>query len=293
MRVLLAGGSGAIGRAMIPQLLAAGHEVTATTRTPGSLEGSGADELVADLRDRAGFLAVVADRRFDAVVHEATALRRPPLRHHDLRATDRLRHEGTSTLIAAARRTGATRFVAASSALGYGLRDHGMTPLDESAPFGEAGETPTAESMTALLSLEQQTRAADGISVRYGIVHGPHSGVAPVPRDWLGLLPWVHVDDAARAAVLALDRGTPGSAYNVVDDAPASWREVMEHRAVQRGTRRPLVLREGMWRTVAPYLAEVVTATAMRVSNESARSELGWIPAVPSYRARPVVGASN
>src|ERR1700712_1001088 len=155
MRVVLAGASGAIGRYLVPQLIEAKHDVIGITRTPGSLDGTGAREVVADILDRPALFAALTGTRADAVIHQVTALAKAPSTLHDMRDTNRLRAEGTSALIAAARQVGAKKFVAASFFGGYGLTDHGREPLTESAPFGE--EDGTADPVQrALLSLEQQ-----------------------------------------------------------------------------------------------------------------------------------------
>ena len=143
MRVVLAGASGAIGRLLVPRLIAAKHEVIGITRTPGSLASTGAREVVADVLHRDALLEALAGIKADAVIHQLTALRKAPSSMRDMRDTNRLRAEGTSTLIAAARLVGATKFVAASFFGGYGLTDHGRTPLTEDAPFGDVdGRSP-------------------------------------------------------------------------------------------------------------------------------------------------------
>src|ERR1019366_9554993 len=114
MKVLLAGASGAIGRHLVTQLIKAKHEVIGITRTPGSLASTGAREVVADVLDRASLLGALDGIRADAVIHQLTSLKKAPSTRRAMGETNRLRAEGTSTLIAAARRVGAKKFVAAS-----------------------------------------------------------------------------------------------------------------------------------------------------------------------------------
>src|ERR1700748_853387 len=161
MRVLLAGASGAIGHYLVHQLLEAKHELIGLARTPVSLSGTGVREIVADVLDRSALLGALDGVKADAVVHQLTALSKPPLSHKDMRMTNRLRTEGTSALIAAARKVGAKKLVAASFFGGYGYNDLGRDPLTESAAFGEQ-DGRNDSGLLALLSLEQQVRALRG-----------------------------------------------------------------------------------------------------------------------------------
>ena len=282
MRVLLAGASGAIGRRLVPQLLAAGHEVVGLVRTPGTLAGTGAAELQARLLDRVGLLDAVAGESFDAVIHQATALKKPPTQYPHMATTNRLRTEGTSALIAAARATGAGRFVTASVFYGYGFQDHGPEALGESEPFARRTGTPVDDIQLAALSNEQQTRAAGGIVLRYGLFYG--DGMAPiVASDWNGELPLVHLEDAAAAAVQAISQGTPGEVYNIADERPASWRELQEAQAIAEGRRFPMKLSSRAIRAATPFAGELITRTAMRLDTRRAQQDLGWYPEYPSF----------
>jgi len=283
MRVLLSGASGAIGRHLVPLLIAAGHTVTGITRTAGTLAGTGATEAVADLHDRAGMLASIAGRSFDAVIHEATNLKRAPRTFNDMRDTNRLRWEGTSTLIAAARTTGATRLLLASHVSGYGLQDHGSHLRDEESWFGMLPGTRLDAVQNALLSGEQQARAFGGIALRYGLFYRPRGPVPAVARDWNGELAFVHVADAAAATLAALEHGEPGAVYNVVDDVPVSWRRLHTARADAFDLPEPASYPSWLIRRMAPYGGELLTRTSMRVSNAKARAELGWAPQFRGY----------
>jgi nucleoside-diphosphate-sugar epimerase len=285
MRVLLGGASGAMGRYLIPQLIEAGHTVIGFTRAPGSLAKTGAKELVADLLDRAAVLAAVEGITADAVIHQATALHKTPLGFHDMRETNRLRTEGTSTLLAVAKKVGAKKFVAASFFGGYGLRDLGREPLDETALFGEQDElNPKNDpTLTALRSLEQQTRAFGGIALRYGLFYeSTTTSVSPVSRTWTGVLPMLHISDAAAAAVLALTKGKPGRAYNVADDSPMSYRNREIARAAAAHLRPPVQLPDSLLRVGAAYGSQLVTGTRIVLSTALIRSELRWAPQYPS-----------
>jgi nucleoside-diphosphate-sugar epimerase len=282
MKVLLAGASGAIGRHLVPQLIEAKHEVIGITRTPGSLDGTGAREIVADVLDRGALLGALEGVRADAVVHHATSLKKPPTTRRSMRQTNRLRAEGTSALIAAAHAVGARKLVAASFFGGYGLLDHGREPLTELAPFGEI-EASADSVQLALLSLEQQVRAFGGMSLRFGLFYDrTTTAVSPVSRTWDGLLPMLHVSDAAAATVRALAKYKAGAIYNIADDSPMTYRAREAARAAAAGIRQPAQLPDSLIRLVAPFGALLLTRTSISLSTERAAAELGWKPQFPS-----------
>lgn len=292
MRVLLAGASGTLGRALVPQLLAARHEVLGLTRSPANAErlrGAGAEAIVADVLDREALLHRLQGHRADAVIHELTALTKAPLFYRSMTATNDLRQRGTSHLVEAAHTIGATRMVTQSIVFGYGFRRPHRGVLDESAPFGEPENLPVDPVLAALVSTEQQVLKADGIdgiALRYGLFYGLD---APMIKNMLrkhmlpvaafnGRIPHVHHEDAAAATVAALERGVPGRAYNVADDTGSSWRESYELAARAFGTPAPLVLPQGLVRAVIPYAGEIMTHVDLQVTSELAKRELGWTP---------------
>jgi nucleoside-diphosphate-sugar epimerase len=296
MRVLLAGATGALGRPLTAALVAAGHEVIALSRSTtrvGRSPGTGVTSVVADALDRDALLRAVDGLSADAVVHELTALSRPPKRSSGMAATDRLRTEGTANLLAAAGELGATRFVTQSIVLGYGYRDHGDRLLTEDDPFGVPQGDRADPHLAAMLSAEQQAfTAPEGIALRYGLLYGGDAAaLRPVllrrrlPVAAGGLLGWVHHEDAVAATVAALERGRPGRAYNVVDDRPATWAEVFTAMAAALGAPPPRSVPAWVFRLVAPYVASIAVDTAMRVSNSRAAGELGWTPRYPTVEA--------
>ncbi|WP_327085795.1 NAD(P)-dependent oxidoreductase [Nonomuraea sp. NBC_01738] len=296
MRVLLAGATGAIGIPLLRALPAAGHEVLAVVRNPAGaalVTRHGATPVLADVMDRDGLLRAVDGVSADAVMHQATALRRAG---RTLRATDptiALRGPGTAHLLEAARAIGARRFVTQSLITGYGYRDHGGTPLTERDPFGvpvgNVGDLVAASS----LATESQVFAAagiEGVALRYGMFYGPgafsdlfagmmRKRVPLLARGRSGTTCFVHVDDAAAAAVAALERGGAGRAYNVVDDVPMTWREFLGAVARAQGTPGPVPAPGWVIRAMVPYLGCLMIDTSMRVSRELAARELGWAPA--------------
>ncbi|HEY9390499.1 MAG TPA: NAD(P)-dependent oxidoreductase [Mycobacteriales bacterium] len=305
MKVLVAGATGALGTPLTRLLLSAGHQVVGLTRTPANatrLTYQGIHPIVADALDAEGLRTALRGVTADAVVHALTALKKPPMRHHDMESTDALREQGTTNLLAAARQVGASRFVAESMHLGYGFGDWGDQVLTESQPWAPSGHTPDLERhLAALRSLERQVFAAtdqgglDGISLRFGSFYGPGAGLEtlvdmlrrrklPLPGGGRRVMSWVYIDDAATAVLAALEHGQPAEAYNIVDDEPVALRDFVAAIADEFGTPRPRSVPVWLARTTAPYLATVLGETTMRVSAARAKAELGWTPSVPNYR---------
>src|SRR5262245_26935655 len=234
MKVLLAGASGAIGVPLTRRLVANNHEVLGLTRNragAAALEALGATPVVADAPDRDGLMRAVAGQSADAVIHELTALRKPPLRPSGMAPTNQLRIEGSANLLEAADELGAKRFVTQSIIFGYGFYDHGPDILTEDSPFGRPAGNRNDPAIAAMHSAEEQAfTAPEGIALRYGLLYGgdveerrallARRGL-PVARG--GLIGWVHHDDAAAATAAALEHGRPEQAYNIVDDQPATW----------------------------------------------------------------------
>ena len=300
MNVLLAGASGAIGVPLTRHLIAAGHTVVGLSRTPNNhdtLRALGAETVVVDAMDREALLRAVDGIEADAVVHQLTALRNAPPRVRAGDPTSVLRVRGTSNLLDAAELVGARRFLLQSLIFGYGYGDHGTRELTEEDPFGHAQGGYADPVIAALESAERQAFAAGGIesiALRYGIFYGPNTfsdlfvglmrkRLLPIPRGGGGETCWVHVEDAAAATVAALERGSPGRAYNVVDEEPVSWRNFTWALAQAFGTPKPWDVPYPVLRLAAPYLA-VMMESSLRVSNVRARRELGWTPSMPTYR---------
>ena len=224
MRVFLAGGSGAVGRRLTPQLVARGHQVTATTTSQDKLEGLralGAEPVVVDGLDAVGVGQAVARAEPDAVIHQMSALAgEPDLRRFDdwFARTNELRTVGTENLLAAAHAAGVKRFVAQSYTGWPNIRQGGPVktedePLDADPPPAQA------KSLAAIRTLERAVVEAplEGTVLRYGSLYGPGASdglVAlvrgrklPILGSGEGVWSWIHVDDAAAAAVAAVERG--------------------------------------------------------------------------------------
>lgn len=293
MKVLLAGADGALGTPLTRLLLARGHTILGLIRNPSgasTLRARGVEPIVADALDREALLRAVEHHSADAVIHELTALKKPPLRPSGMAMTNRLRTEGTANLLAAAARLGANRIVTQSIVLGYGFRQHADRTVTEADPFGIPAGDLTDATVAALHAAEAQTfTAPEGIALRYGLLYGgdvsqirPMLAKRTVPVTPGGLLGWVHHLDAAASTVAALERGRPGQAYNIVDDQPATWSEVFTAMAAAFGAPPPRHVARWLLRLIAPYVATLID-TSMRVSNAKAKTELGWQPRFRNY----------
>lgn len=293
MKVIVAGATGALGTVLVPKLLTAGHEVVGLTRSESGvrrLRDAGASSVHADLLDGPGLLAALQGCRADAVIHQATALTRTPMMHRHLYPTNELRDRGTTHLLAAAALVEARRFVTQSFFLGYGYRDHGDTPVVESAPFAQPAPGAFNRHMTAMRSNEEQTFGTpgiEGISLRYGLFYGADTSTRklldlalkrqlPVTAP-TGVTSPVHLDDAAAATVAALEHGRAGQAYNIADDHPVSFGEYVRTVAAAAGAPAPRHAPAWALRAM-PYMYALMVGTRIRLSNAKARAELGWAP---------------
>ncbi|WP_443049617.1 NAD-dependent epimerase/dehydratase family protein [Streptomyces sp. HD] len=285
--ILLAGASGVLGGHITHALTEAGHKVTGLGRGPGN-------GIRADLLDRDALLRAVDGHHFDTVIHAATALRRPPMRHRGMHATDTLRTDGTVHLIEAARATGARRLVAESMVFGYGYGDHGDRVIVEDDPFGPRGRSPELERHIAAMRVKEQltfeTPGLEGIALRFGLFYGPGGTDAllpmlrkrqlPVPADHGRVLPWIELTDAARAVAAAVEHGRPGEAYNIADRAPTGFGAHVRCVAEEFGLPKPMTVPRWLMRPMS--YAHAVMSTTLRVSTSKAERELGWTPAYPA-----------
>lgn len=303
MKVFVAGASGAIGRPLVRQLLAAGHEVTGMTRREeraDEIRAAGASAAVCDAFDAPALEAAVREASPEAVVHLLTALPgRIDYRDKEaLAPTNRVRSEGTRNLLAAAKAAGARRLVAESVAFFYA--PEGDRVKDEEEPLFLDAPPPFGEGAKALAGLERQVLEAEGIEglvLRYGWLYGPgtyyaadgsltedaHKRKAPIVGKGTGIFSFVHVEDAASATVAAVERGAPG-AYNVVDDEPAPMSEWAPAFATAVGAKKPFRVPTWIARLAAGKGAATMSTELRGASNAKAKRELGWQPRYPSWR---------
>jgi nucleoside-diphosphate-sugar epimerase len=300
MRIFLAGATGAVGRRLVPQLIANGHEVTATTRSSAKVEALralGADPVVVDGLDALAVGEAVARAEPDAIIHQMTALAgAPDMKHFDrwFATTNELRTRGTEHLLAASQAAGVGRFVAQSYTNWTNIRD-GVGVKTEDDPFDPKPPTQQSETLAAIRFLEQAVLAAslEGIVLRYGNFYGPGASESlvemvkkrkmPVVGDGAGVWSWIHLDDAASAAVAAVERGSRG-VYNIVDDEPAPLSEWLPYLADAVGAKKPMHVPVWLGRLAAGEVGVSMTTQIRGSSNTRAKRDLDWQPSWHSWR---------
>jgi nucleoside-diphosphate-sugar epimerase len=309
MKVFVAGATGALGRQLVPQLVARGYEVVGMTRTASKQDGLralGAQPVVADALDPDAVAQAVASAEPEVIVHQLTALsgkmRIRDMRHPERSAaasmTNRLRTEGTDHLLAAGRAAGARRFVAQSFGALRFARTGGPVLTEADAPDADPRQT----GLEAILYLEQAVTTiewGEGLVLRYGGFYGPGTGISlapdavmagpirkrrfPIVGDGGGVWSFVHIEDAAAATAIAVERGRPGI-YNVVDDEPAPVREWLPVLAGALNAKAPRRIPRWLGRLGAGEMATLMMTEARGASNEKAKRELGWKLRYPSWR---------
>ncbi len=299
MRVFLAGASGVLGRRLVPRLVGAGHTVVGLTRSPekaDALAGLGAEPVVCDVFDAEALTSAVTASRAEVVVHQLTRIPRrirPRKLHVDLAGNDRIRREGTHNLAAAARAAGARRLVSQSVAFAYAP---GREEVDEGSPLQQTQAAPKAarpglESLRALEAATTGVEGLEGVVLRYGYFYGAGTSFAddgthvedlrgrrlPLVGSGRGCWPLIHLDDAASAAVAAVEGSGPG-VYNVAEpDAPtaAEW---LPRLAEVVGAPRPPRVPCWLARLVAGGAAVYAMDEHPPVSSARFHEETGWTP---------------
>jgi nucleoside-diphosphate-sugar epimerase len=309
MQVFVAGATGALGRQLVPQLVARRHEVVGMTRSASKqdlVRSLGARPVVVDALDPDAVAQAVASTEPEVIVHELTALSGPmsmrdarrPDRSAAAQMTNRLRTEATDHLLAAGRAVGARRFVAQSFGAFRFSRTGGPVQTEADPTDPDRRQT----GLEAMLYLEQAVTAIDwgeGLALRYGGFYGPGTGISlapdavmagpirkrrfPIVGDGGGVWSLVHIEDAAAATAIAVERGRPGI-YNVVDDEPAPVREWLPVLANALSAKPPRRIPRWLGRLLAGEMATLMMTEARGASNEKAKREFGWKPRYASWR---------
>jgi nucleoside-diphosphate-sugar epimerase len=306
MRVFVAGATGALGRQLLPRLVAEGHEVTGMTRTAAKqdlVRSLGARPAVADALDPDQVARAVAEAGPEVIVHELTAISsfNPRRVDRDFAQTNRLRTEGTDHLLAAARAVGAKRFVVQSFA-GWPFERTGGPVKSEEDPLQEQPPAAIRETLAAIRYLEGAVTGAEwieGIVLRYGGFYGPGTSISrepgavqvemvrkrrlPIVGKGTGIQSFIQIEDAAAATVAAIERGKPGI-YHVTDDEPAPMSEWLPALADAVGAKPPRRIPRWLGRLLAGEVGDVMTNETRGASNEKAKRELGWELRYPSWR---------
>ena len=312
MKVFVAGATGVLGRALVPQLVARGHEVVGMTRSASKqdlVRSLGARPVVADALDPDAVAQAVASAEPEVIVHQLTALSGPmsmrDARHPDrspmAKMTNRLRTEGTDHLLAAGRAVGARRFVAQSFGAFRYARTGGPV-LTEADPLDPDPPAPLRPVVEVLLYLEKAVTSiewGEGLALRYGGFYGPGTSMSlaadaqmaapirkrrfPIVGDGGGVWSYIHVEDAAAATADAVEHGRPG-VYYVVDDDPAPVREWLPVLASALDAEPPRRVPRWLARLAAGEAATLMMTDVRGASNEKAKRELGWQLRYPSWR---------
>jgi 2-alkyl-3-oxoalkanoate reductase len=305
MKILVAGASGAMGRALIPLLVRAGHDVVGMVQRPRSAEvvhSLGAEPRTTDALDAAAVLSCFREVRPTMVIHQLTAIPATlDMRHFDreFALTNLLRTEGTRHLLTAAVDVGATHFIAQSFAgWTYGRKGNALKTEDNT--FDPDPPKRLRSTLNALKSLEQAVlteKRITGTVLRYGAFYGPHTSIAkdgsivqavrrrklPLVGEGAGIWSFVHIEDAASATVAAVESGQ-GGVYNVVDDEPAPVSEWLSFLAHSAHAQPPKRVPAWMARLLIGEHVVAVMNEIRGVSNAKIKRELGWTPHWPSWR---------
>ncbi len=299
MRVLVAGATGVVGQQLVPQLIAAGHQVTATTRSAGKAAGlraAGADVAVVDGLDAVGVGQAVARAEPEVVVHQMTALSGGfDLRHFErtFAKTNELRTAGLDHLLAAAQAAGARRMIVQGYTGWPNVRTGGPVKTEDD-PLDPDPPRAMRPTLSAIRYLENAITNSplEGVVLRYGSLYGPGASdlmvdmikrrQVPVIGDGAGIWSFSHVQDAASAAVAALDRGT--GVYNIVDDEPAPVSQWLPVLSAAVGAKMPFRVPVWLGRLAAGETAVAMMTSVRGSSNAKAKRELRWEPAWPTWR---------
>ncbi len=305
MKIFVAGATGAIGKRLVPLLLATNHDVIATTRSPEKLpwlSQLGAKPVLLNGLDHAAVMRAVMATSPDAIVHQMTALASVrSLKNFDeeFAMTNRLRSEGTRNLLAAAQAVGVRMFVAQSFTGWPNERKGGRIKVEED-PFDRHVPDSMTKSLAAIRTQEEivsQALGVTGIVLRYGNFYGPGTSIAlngeivelvrsrklPIVGNGAGVWSFVHVDDAARATALALEHAL-GGVFNIVDNEPAEVSVWLPELARAVGARSPRRLPAWLARWLVGEAGILMMTQARGSSNTKAKATLGWQPEFATWR---------
>jgi nucleoside-diphosphate-sugar epimerase len=307
MKVFVAGATGALGKQLVPMLVAKGHEVVGMTRMEAKrdqLRSLGAQPVVADALDADAVVRAVGAAEPDVIVHQLTAI--PPavnMRRFDreFALTNRLRIEGTDHLLSAGKTLGVKRFVVQSNA-GVLYARTGDPIKREDDPLDDDPPQAMRQVLAAIRHLEAAVTGAhwtDGLVLRYGWFYGPGTSIAldppgsqielirkrqfPIVGGGTGVWSFIHVEDAATATIAAVERG-PAGIYNIVDDEPAPASEFLPVLAAAVGAKRPFRVPRWLGRLAAGEVAVMAMTEIRGASNDKAKRELGWQLRYPTWR---------
>jgi nucleoside-diphosphate-sugar epimerase len=244
MKIFVAGATGAIGRPLITQLLAQGHEVIALTRSlekAQTLAEQGVELAIADVFDVDAVKAAITRTQPEVVIEQLTSLPKTYTSESMSAASalnTRIRREGGANVLAAAQAAGVRRYLRQSIAF-WGIPGAGLA--DEETPLAFDASPAVAADVQIVTEIERhllETPNLEGIALRYGFLYGPGTWFAPdgdvaqqvrqqqfpIVGNGEGVWSWIHIEDAAIATVAAAERGNPGI-YLITDDRPLAVRQ--------------------------------------------------------------------
>jgi nucleoside-diphosphate-sugar epimerase len=311
MRVFVAGGTGVVGRVLVPQLIENGFEVVALVRAPQKAKAiaeMGAKVTIADALNKEELTAAIRRAEPEVIIHQLTAISGTVnLKKLDegLALTNRLRTEATDTMLAAARLVGARRFIA-QSFCGWPFAREGGPVKIEADPLDPTPPHSFSKTLAAIRYLEDAVRkAADlkALALRYGPFYGPGTAIAkggsivelirkrkmPIVGDGAGIWSFIHINDVARATVAAVSHGDSGI-YNVVDDEPAPVSTWLPALADAVGAKPPYRVPVWLGKLMIGDGGVSMMTKIRGGSNAKAKRELGWQPIYPSWRRGFVEG---
>jgi nucleoside-diphosphate-sugar epimerase len=305
MKVLVAGATGGLGRSLVPQLVAAGHEVSGMIRSESGAAGVrafGADVAFADGLDADAVRAAVESVRPEVVVHQMTALKGGiDFKHFDdsFATTNRLRTVGTDNLLAAAQAAGVRRFVVQSYA-GWNLQHGGSATKTEADPLDPNPVPAQRQTMAGIKHLEAAVLNADGIegvALRYGSFYGPTGDIGkggsmveliqkrrlPIIGDGAGIWSFIHYDDAAALTVKAIESDVTG-VFQVADDDPAAASVWVPEFARILGAKAPRHIPSWLGRLAVGDVGVAAFTEIRGADNTLAKQTFDWQPGYASWR---------
>jgi 2-alkyl-3-oxoalkanoate reductase len=305
VKVFVAGASGAVGKPLIHELIARGHEVVAMTSTDSKrpiLEELGASAAVGDVLDPKAMVQLVRSAEPEGVINMASKWSIYPTRISQLTPANLIREHGARNMLAAAVAAGARRYVNESMMFIYGYGSDHVEALTESAPQGRERRSGLQRVVDAIVSAEQAVRERsergeiEGSCMRFGLFHGQHADSTrqmfemvrkrrlPLIGSGDAVRSWIELEDAARAVAHALEDAPAGSVYNVVDDEPVTMRDYIGEIARLTGSKPPRRMPYWLVNLGASYVAPVFGGGRLPISNAKLKQELGWSPRYPTYR---------
>jgi nucleoside-diphosphate-sugar epimerase len=305
MKIFVTGGTGALGKFLLPQLIDKGHEVVALTRSADKAEGIekiGASAVIADPLDKQQLTAAVRRAEPEVIIHQLTALSTVAnfrKLDQEFTLTNRFRTEVTDTLLAAARTIGTRRFIA-QSYCGWPYARKGGPIKTEEDPLDPKPPESFVKTLAAIKYLEDKMRSVtflEGLALRYGAFYGPGNAIGKGGSVWKlvrkrrlplvggggGIWSFIHISDAASATVAAVTNGTPGI-YNIVDDEPAPVSKWLPALAKAIGAKPPYRIPHWLGELTIGKAGVGIMTNIRGCSNAKAKQELHWTPIYPSWR---------